>query len=234
LPFMSWTEKNPGIVIDAGANIGQYTLTAALLGHRVFAFEPIPQHVDMIKRSLALNGISDRVHVFRNGLSDYNARTHINFHKDNKGGSTIERLDSKVDETITDVRFIPGSRIDIDLVTLDNVLPIMNELYPNMHVVYWKADIEGYEPRMFRGAWRFIEHKKPPYITFEILGKSFNRTKCKLPNLFHALLKLDYTVKMIEEGGKFVEEGDIDAISNLIISAKLHRDVVLQLKSPVR
>lgn len=34
-----------GIVIDAGANIGQYTLLAASAGQTVFAFEPIPEHV---------------------------------------------------------------------------------------------------------------------------------------------------------------------------------------------
>lgn len=34
-----------GIVIDAGANIGQYTLLAASAGQTVFSFEPIPEHV---------------------------------------------------------------------------------------------------------------------------------------------------------------------------------------------
>jgi len=155
------SKKATGIVIDAGANIGQYSLTAALLGHRVFAFEPIPDHVDMIQRSLALNGISERVHVFRNGLADYNDKTHINFHKDNKGGSTIDRLDNNVADK-NDNRFITDG-FELDLITLDNVLPIMNSLYPSLDIVYWKADIEGYEPRMFRGAWKLIANKKTSF-----------------------------------------------------------------------
>jgi len=218
-------DKKTGIFIDAGANIGQYSLCAALLGHRVFAFEPIPQHVDMIRRSLALNGVSDRVHVFRNGLSDYNAQTHINFHKDNKGGSTIEKIDTEVDETITDPRFINQSRIVIDLITLDNVLPIMNTYYPSMDIIYWKADIEGYEPRMFRGAPKLFANKKPPFIIFELLGKSFNRTKCSLSNLLDALVQLDYTIKIVTRG--MMEDTAIKDLKEVLGNKRAHRDLFL-------
>jgi len=219
--------KKTGIVIDAGSNIGQYALCAALLGHRVFAFEPISQHVEMIKRSLALNGISDRVHVFRNGLSDYNGETHINFHKDNKGGSTIERIGTKEDESTSNpVKWL--SRITIDLITLDNVLPIMNSYYPSMDIIYWKADIEGYEPRMFRGASKLIANKKPPYIIFELLGKSFSRTKCSVGKLLEALVELKYTIKIVNRG--LMEDTEINELKELLANNKTHRDLFLQRK----
>jgi len=215
-----------GIVIDAGANIGQYSLTAAFLGHKVFAFEPIPQHVDMIRRSAALNGVSPRIHLFRNGLSDYNTQTFIYFHKNNKGGSTIERLDAHEDETATDTRFIPGSRIKINLITLDDVLPIMNDLYPKLDIAFWKADIEGYEPRMFRGAQKLFYQKRPAHIIFEILGKSFVRTNCKLPFLLRGIMELGYTVKIIDNG--YITNDNIDAISEELLAIKAGKDVFLQ------
>lgn len=39
------TDPLKGIVVDAGANIGQYTLIAAAIGTKVYAFEPVPNHV---------------------------------------------------------------------------------------------------------------------------------------------------------------------------------------------
>eukprot|EP01126_Amoeba_proteus_P052255 TRINITY_DN6294_c0_g1_i2.p1 TRINITY_DN6294_c0_g1~~TRINITY_DN6294_c0_g1_i2.p1 ORF type:complete len:261 (+),score=29.56 TRINITY_DN6294_c0_g1_i2:451-1233(+) len=81
------TNTDKGIVIDAGANIGVYTILAASTGKTVFSFEPIPQHTEMIRRSLALNGWSNRVHLYRNGLADFRSKMKINFHTFNKGYS---------------------------------------------------------------------------------------------------------------------------------------------------
>jgi FkbM family methyltransferase len=57
-----------GVVIDVGANIGQYTLMAAQLagpsGH-VFAFEPDPLNAAALQRSIERNGFADRVELLR-------------------------------------------------------------------------------------------------------------------------------------------------------------------------
>jgi len=213
-----------GIVIDAGANIGQFTLTAAMLGHHVISFEPIPQHIEMIKLSLALNGASDRVHLFRNGLADYFSKTYINMHKDNKGGSTIVTIGTSNDETITDSRFVPGSRIPIHLVTMDSVFPLVTNKYPDYKIHFWKADVEGYESRMFRGSWRFLSRYQP-IIMFEVLGKSFVRTKCDLSQLFYGLLDLNFTIE--GTGNGLLKREQVIEISNDIVTNKRARDVIL-------
>ena len=48
----------PGIVIDAGAQVGLFTGTAVALGHHVLAVDARPEHVQMIATSLKLNGLS--------------------------------------------------------------------------------------------------------------------------------------------------------------------------------
>jgi len=218
-------DKQKGFVIDAGANIGQFTMAAAMLGHQVISFEPIPQHVDMIKRSLALNGASDRVFLFRNGLADYFSKTYINIHKDNKGGSTIESIGTTVDETLTDSRFIPGSRVLIHLVTLDSVFPLVINKFPDYKIHFWKADIEGYETRMFRGAWKFMSRYQP-VIMFEVLGKSFTRTKCNLSKLFYALLDLNYTIE--RSGYALLERKQVDEVANWLVTEKKNSEVFLR------
>jgi len=190
--------KPPGIFLDVGANIGQYSVLAAAMGHIVFAIEPIPEQVDMIQRTAKLNGFQDRTHTFRNGVSDYYSQVHINIHKTNKGGSTIDRINSSLDETIADSRFY--DRVAIDLITIDDLLPIIDSTYPDLEIVFWKADIEGYEPRMFRGAPNFLSTKKPSFILFEFLGKSFVRTQCDFTELLPAFKKLGYNVCTLTVG----------------------------------
>ena len=48
-------DKEPGIVIDAGANVGQFTIISASLGHHVYSFEAFEPHVRMISRSVYIN-----------------------------------------------------------------------------------------------------------------------------------------------------------------------------------
>jgi len=195
-------KARPGIVFDVGANIGQYLLQAAAHGHIVFAFEPIPDHVEMMRRSVILNGFQDRVHIFQNGIADYVSTVNINLHKTNKGGSTIDKINSSIDETKTDNRF--ESRVPIDLITFNDILPVVNELYPTTQIVFMKSDIEGYEPRMFRGGYKFFAEKKIPLILIEVLGKSFPRTMCDIKEYLLSFEKLGYDL-YTPPGGYFGE-----------------------------
>src|SRR5262249_10943151 len=52
----------PGdVVLDLGAHIGTFTLTAAAAGCRVVAFEASARNVDLLRASVAQNGFRDRV-----------------------------------------------------------------------------------------------------------------------------------------------------------------------------
>eukprot|EP01126_Amoeba_proteus_P052257 TRINITY_DN6294_c0_g1_i5.p1 TRINITY_DN6294_c0_g1~~TRINITY_DN6294_c0_g1_i5.p1 ORF type:complete len:197 (+),score=30.49 TRINITY_DN6294_c0_g1_i5:475-1065(+) len=184
------TNTDKGIVIDAGANIGVYTILAASTGKTVFSFEPIPQHTEMIRRSLALNGWSNRVHLYRNGLADFRSKMKINFHTFNKGGATLNHLNTSVNKE-SDGRW--AEEIEIETILLDDVLPHMQEVSDNL--VFWKADIEGYESRMFRGSVKVFDYYEPNIIIFEILGKSFAFTECHLEKLLHAIMDLGYGLK---------------------------------------
>jgi len=195
----------PGIVFDVGANIGQYLLQAAALGHKVFAFEPVPEHVEMMKRSVILNGFQDRVHIFQNGIADYSSTVYINVHKNNKGGSTIDKVNSNVDETLSDPRFV--YRIPIHLITFNDILPIVDEKYPHVPIVFMKSDIEGYEPRMFRGGYKFFAQKQIPVILLEVLGKSFNRTKCDVRKYMFTFGRLGYDI--YTTSGHYYREKDL-------------------------
>jgi len=136
--------------------------------------------------------------LFRNGLADYSSKSYLYAHKNNKGGSTIQRLDSKnQDETKLDPRYKDGKRYELDLIRLDDVLPLIksHDVHKRLKVVYWKADIEGYESRMFRGSTAFFAYFDPiPKVQFEIQAKTFNITKCNLKVLLTTFINMGYTI----------------------------------------
>ena len=45
-----------GSVLDLGAHVGTFSLTAAALGYRVVAVDASPIHIDLLNRSVARNG----------------------------------------------------------------------------------------------------------------------------------------------------------------------------------
>ncbi len=61
----------PGeLFVDAGANVGSYTVLAAgAVGARVIAVEPVPAAFAALRRNIAINGIGERVRALQCGLA---------------------------------------------------------------------------------------------------------------------------------------------------------------------
>ncbi len=64
-------EGHRALLLDVGANIGFAALTAASLGHRAVAFEPIAAHYSRLKASLCLNGFQGLVRVVEKGVAEH-------------------------------------------------------------------------------------------------------------------------------------------------------------------
>jgi len=63
---VTWIEKHGGqnaVLYDIGANIGAYTLIAAVRGTQVIAFEPAHQNIYKLQENILFNKLSDRVTV---------------------------------------------------------------------------------------------------------------------------------------------------------------------------
>lgn len=128
----------PGdIVIDAGANVGAYTLLfAQWVGRsgRVFAFEPAPATRASLVRHLRLNGLADRVDVIPAAIAadDGDAR----FAVDGHGGAS--HLFPSHDA---------ANVIDVATTSIDGFCA-QQRIQPNMV----KIDVEGAELEALRGA----------------------------------------------------------------------------------
>ena len=56
--------------IDAGANIGLYTVSAAFLGRTVFAFEPVKEYFKALRHSVGVNKLDSNVYLYNYALME--------------------------------------------------------------------------------------------------------------------------------------------------------------------
>ncbi|KAL6047954.1 SAM-dependent methlyltransferase [Balamuthia mandrillaris] len=166
-----------GIVFDVGANIGIWTMWLGARGNLVYSFEPIQDSFSLLTRSVAMNGLTERVHCYNNALGDRNAITRIEVNQNNRGGSFIRDL----------LGFVPEQ--NISLVTLDGLLPELERKHgSNFEVELMKVDVEGYEGRFLLGASQFMARHTPKVIFMEITPNSLQAVGCNALNMLEYLV----------------------------------------------
>ncbi|KAL8254866.1 hypothetical protein R6Q59_033087 [Mikania micrantha] len=152
------SEGKMGMFIDVGANVGMATFAAAVMGFRVFAFEPIFENLQSICNGIYFNRVGDLVHVFEAATSDHAGN--ITFHK------LVGRLDnSAVSATGAKMAFKSNEEIELQVrsVPLDQVIP------EHESVLLLKIDVQGWEYHVLKGAKNLLSRKKgeAPYLIYE-------------------------------------------------------------------
>jgi len=129
------------IFVDAGANLGSYTIRLASYYFRVFAFEPEPNNFRKLLKNIELNSLTN--------VTAYNFA-----------------LGSKFDE----LNLYPSGSASTLLPNFVNVSPIkvkvvpLDEFVDEADVV--KIDVEGFEYEVIKGMEKII-NKNKPYILIE-------------------------------------------------------------------
>ncbi|MEM3795355.1 MAG: FkbM family methyltransferase [Thermoprotei archaeon] len=118
------------VVIDAGANIGDYTVKAASVVKqgKVIAIEPNPYNIEILKQNLVLNKLGN-VEVLNCALSSANGWGYL-------AGDTVSASILRGDE----------NSLNVQTITIDDVL---GKYCPPDRDVVLKMDIEGAEELVF-------------------------------------------------------------------------------------
>lgn len=100
-------------VIDIGANIGYYSFLAAGSGHKVIAVEPIPENVIRFQKGANLGGVTDKIHLLINAISDGHRNVTFTTNRDNQGGIKVQEGSIGVHEartiTLDDLLYLVSS-----------------------------------------------------------------------------------------------------------------------------
>lgn len=143
----------PGdVAVDAGANIGWYTLIAADIvgeGGQVHAFEPRTEIANYLEKTVGANHLAERVSIYRCGLSDTSKEGMLGWRPSffNSGSAAL----------VDDVG-------DLGMVYQAISLRRLDELGLS-RLDFLKADVEGAEMRLFSGARATIERCRPVILS---------------------------------------------------------------------
>jgi FkbM family methyltransferase len=171
-PELEWIKEHgirPGnTVIDCGANHGFSTvLFSKWAGEKgkVYAFEPLPHNVGILKKNLQLNGVENAV-LHDVAVGDTNACITLSDHPnaaitDQQSGHTITTAIRRLDDEIT-------------------VSPID----------FIKIDVEGYELKVLEGASRLL--KTRPRLAVELHVCMYEQPLDALRQIFDLLEPMRY------------------------------------------
>lgn len=138
------------IVIDAGANIGIFTMFAAAYRKaKVYAFEPVPHIFEALGNNIRINEVESLVTAVKAGLSDSQGMCNMLIDDNVSRAGTF--LPSRA-EGFKNERVIESQVTTIDKYVEENHIP---------KVDFIKADIEGFERNMLRGAVETLKRDRP-------------------------------------------------------------------------
>src|SRR5438876_1061821 len=141
--------------IDAGANIGYFTLLAAqIVGPvgRVDAFEPHPANRARLLEHLRANGVEDRVRVHDVALSDHAGTATMHMPH---GGSSNHGMAS-----LFEITGLQSDSVEVSTARMDEVLK-------GTTPALVKIDVEGAEAMVVRGMEGLVKTARPPAIVAE-------------------------------------------------------------------
>lgn len=150
--------KNPNVVLDIGANIGQETVYYSDWAKKVYAFEPAQSTFECLEKNVQQNNLKNVV-LHRLGVSNSANKALINLVKGNEGRSFVTDKPNKNTQ-------------EIELIVLDNFeLHGLND----EKIDFVKMDVEGFEINALEGMKGLIDKHSP---TFMIEAQDSNLFRC--------------------------------------------------------
>jgi FkbM family methyltransferase len=171
-------------VIDAGANIGIYSLLAAkCIGDdgKVWSFEPSQTTYNLLLDNIALNG-ANIVSAYRLALSDVQGQ--LTLRSENGFGDLYRHLDYSG-------KAAPGDLIEtVEVTTLDDFAASNNI----DEIDFLKIDVEGGEYRMLKGSRNLLSRSPNVVVMVEIEEDWCVRNGVKTGDAFEVLRSLGFTL----------------------------------------
>lgn len=151
------------VFVDVGANVGVYSVLAAIAapGTQVFAFEPEPQSAAALAETVALNGLS--ITVFPIALSDRFEVGRFHIH----GAIAAGLSDHQLGEAVSDKEgtFTPTLSIGMVGVPLDHLIQLGVVKVPT-HI---KIDVDGREIDVINGMREALQSGGVRYVAVEAI-----------------------------------------------------------------
>ncbi len=163
--FHACVARDPGIVIDVGANTGFYTLlaTRASAATRVLAFEPYRPVFAVLERNIAANLAGDRVEAVALALSRRSGTATLYVPTQEHG---LMETSSSLEPSFKQVH---SQAQPVEAIALDEFLAARPAAAKRVTLI--KVDVEGHDAAVLAGARRTIAHWRP-ILLVEVLPQA--------------------------------------------------------------
>ncbi len=191
-------------VVDIGANMGYYTLIAALrVGKKgkVYAFEPEPKSFDILCKNIEINGFNNTVITCQKALLDRDGKVDFNVYEEHVAGSSIF-----VDNSIFGSEPHKKRSISVQATTLDAFLG------NNVKVDLIKMDAEGAEPFIFKGMKNVIKNSSNLKIIMEFAPTHIEATGESPRNFLQSLKNAGFKIMLIDRYSRKLSEIEIEPL----------------------
>ena len=169
--------------IDVGANVGLTVLPAARkVGPRgrVIAVEPGSRAAGLLRRTLAINALTERVALHACAAGAAHGVAHLNI------GLTLGH---------SSLLALPGSEQseEVEVRTIDSLVT------PGTRVRFAKLDAEGFEPQVWRGMERVISENPDLAVLLEFGPEHLRRANLTVEDWFSEFLAPGFTAYEVDE-----------------------------------
>ena len=163
--MLGWLKGDPSLaLIDIGANLGVYSLTAAAQGATVVSFEPFPPNIKRLKKSVELSGLNKKITIIEKGIADRRYNFSIEENDENQG--RVALVDKDCGHFYMKAHNIICSEHTAEAITLDDI-PNLTGVKGVITKALVKMDIEGLERQTIMASGSFWKEIDVPLIQME-------------------------------------------------------------------
>ncbi|OXA80910.1 FkbM family methyltransferase [Flavobacterium branchiophilum NBRC 15030 = ATCC 35035] len=201
---------NIDVILDIGANIGQYGCLMRSLGYKgaIISFEPTQKAFETLQKNAKQ---SKNWSVYNYSLGDKNEKTYINISHNSVSSSMLDDL-PLLTQAAPKAKFIEKEAIEVK--TLDTIFESLNISGNN---IYMKIDTQGYEEFVLKGATNSLNKIKGIQIEMSLIPSykgtiTFEKMKSNIEQLGFELLAIENgffdhsTGKQLEVDGIFYKK----------------------------
>ena len=187
------------VVVDIGAHIGTFSVLAgqkAGIKGEVYAYEPVPNTFDILKRNIHINSLQNIVYPYKLGISPKKERKEFYIFK--KDGKPLFHSSSFYREQSGVIGATVSEKIEVECITLEDIF----ELNGLDRIDVLKMDCEGEEYNLLFGTSnKYLKRIDEMCIEYH----DYLPTKYNHQDLINYLSELKYDV--LREIPKNSEEG---------------------------
>ena len=142
---------NINVIIDVGANIGQYAKTVRNAGFdgRIISIEPLSSAYQTLKSN---SNLDSKWEALNYGLGDYDGEAIINISANSESSSFLDMLPAHIKHR-PESKFISKEKVNIKKID-----SIYNDFYNDSERVFLKIDAQGYEYNIIEGAKKSLNN----------------------------------------------------------------------------